>query len=404
MTVINERTLQSAAGSASDANLLARAVWARITEPADPVLGALLSVMGPIEALEWLYRASQRGAQALEALPSELDALQPRSRDLLRRSALRWQNRLTGVRLEHEMSALSSFDGQLLTPDHEEWPSALANLGLEMPMCLWVRGNGKLADITRRSVALVGARAATNYGEEVAGQLTSGLCERGFTIVSGGAYGIDIAAQRVALASDGRTVAVMAGGADRVYPRGNAHILEKSLDTGLIISEHPPGSAPTRARFLSRNRLIAALARAVIVVEAAWRSGALSTARHAVKIGRPLGAVPGPITSMMSAGCHELIRTENAVCITDAAEAAELAGIIGTDLAPAPIIQETLFDTLTKAEAAVYEALPLRQAVPAANIARTASLTVEETLAALGRLEMRDIAQASGSLWRRGPK
>src|SRR5690625_6057736 len=157
-------------------------------------------------------------------------------------------------------------------------------------------------------------------------QLATWFVDSPFTIITAGAYGIDIAAHRAALAAQGTTVVVLAGGADRLYPRGNAQVFARVLDSGLIVSEHPPGSAPTRARFLTRNRLIAALAQATVVVEAAWRSGALSTARHAAKLGRPLGAVPGPVTSMMSGGCHELLRENGAICVTDGAEIAELAG------------------------------------------------------------------------------
>lgn len=401
MNCITSKDLKRAAGGENDADVLARAIWSRVTEPADPVLGALLSVLGPIEALEWISALARRSTTPSEQIPAGLRSLAPDMRARIHRAVTRWQPRLVDIDTGREMRAIANFDGYLVTPSHAQWHPGLMDLGFETPACLWVRGTGNLAQMMNRSVAIVGARAATAYGEEATAQLTTGLGERGFTIISGGAYGIDITAQRVAVALDVPTVAVMASGADRMYPRGNAHVLERSLATGLVISEHPPGSAPTRARFLTRNRLIAALARAVIVVEAANRSGAISTARHAVKLGRPLGAVPGPITSMMSAGSHELMRSEHAVCITDAKEAAELAGNIGEDLAPPVAVQETLFDTLTKSEAAITEALPKRNAAASASIARTAGLSIDETISTLARLELKEIARREGSLWRR---
>lgn len=399
---INQKRLEEIAGSAADANRLARAIWARVTEPADPLLGAILDALGASEALSWLHSITQT-QRHIAHLPMELCNIDRPTRDRILKALGRWQPRLAAIEVDREMRALELFDGEILTPQDSTWPQGLTDLGYTAPACLWVRGAIDLAVASQRSVAIVGARACTSYGEEVTGQLVSDLSGRDFAIVSGGAYGIDIAAHRVALAVHGVTIAVLAGGADRLYPRGNAHVLQEVAETGLVISEHPPGSAPTRARFLTRNRLIAALAQATVVVEAAWRSGALSTARHAAKLGRPLGAVPGPVTSMMSGGCHELLRENGAICVTDGAEIAELAGQIGADLrperTPAP---PTLFDTLDEVEAAVTEALPLRNGATIQNVARTAGLTIEQTMATLAKLEMSEIAFRDGSMWRRG--
>ncbi|MDF2576486.1 MAG: dprA, partial [Agromyces sp.] len=166
-----------------------------------------------------------------------------------------------------------------------------------------------------RSIALVGARAATGYGEHVTMEASAGLVDRGFAIVSGGAYGIDGMAHRAALASRGVTVAFLAGGVDRFYPLGHEALLARIADTGAVVSELPCGSAPTKWRFLQRNRLIAAAADATVVLEAGMRSGSLNTAGHAAALGRPLGAVPGPVTSPASAGCHRLLREFDAVCV-----------------------------------------------------------------------------------------
>ena len=176
------------------------------------------------------------------------------------------------------------------------------------------------------TIALVGARAATGYGEHVAMESSAGLVDRGFAIVSGGAYGIDGMAHRAALASDGTTIAFLAGGVDRFYPLGHESLLSRIAQTGAVVSELPCGAAPTKWRFLQRNRLIAAASEATVVLEAGIRSGSLNTAGHAAALGRPLGAVPGPVTSPASAGCHRLLREFDAVCVVDADQMAELAG------------------------------------------------------------------------------
>ena len=155
-------------------------------------------------------------------------------------------------------------------------------------------------------------------------EITAGLVERGHTIVSGAAYGIDGMAHRAALASAGRTVAYLAGGVDRFYPSGHDALLTRIVETGAVVSELPCGSAPTKWRFLMRNRLIAASTKATLVVEAGWRSGSLNVAGYATSLNRPVGAVPGPVTTAASAGCHRLMREFGATVITSADEAAAL--------------------------------------------------------------------------------
>ena len=197
------------------------------------------------------------------------------------------------------------------------------------PLALWVKGGGDVAGARPATAPRSsGARSATPYGEHVAALLGHGLAGRGIAVVSGGAYGIDAAAHRAALGGDGSTVIVSAGGIDRPYPAGNAGLYERAADRGLIISESPPGSAPQRHRFLTRNRLIAAFSTGTVVVEAARRSGALNTAAHAVALGRPLMVVPGPITSAMSVGCHDLLRRDDydALLVGGVADVAAIVG------------------------------------------------------------------------------
>jgi DNA processing protein len=210
----------------------------------------------------------------------------------------------------------------VLIPGDTAYPSGLYRLPAR-PIVLYVRGDVWSLTAPER-LAIVGARAATSYGEHVATELASALAERGTVIVSGGAYGIDGTAHRSAIASGGKTVAILAGGVDRMYPVGHEALLNRVIESGAVISEVPPGSAPTRWRFLQRNRIIAAMSEAVIVVEAGVRSGSLNTAGHAHALGMPLGAVPGPITSPASAGCHRLLREFDAVAITSADDARAL--------------------------------------------------------------------------------
>ena len=211
----------------------------------------------------------------------------------------------------------------LLTPEHAHWPTGLADLGTSTPHAFWVRGNSELLTATP-STAIVGARAATGYGEHVTMEITAGLVERGHTIISGAAYGIDGMAHRAALASHGSTIAYLAGGVDRYYPSAHDALLTRIAEEGAVVSELACGQPPTKWRFLMRNRLIASHSQRTVVVEAGWRSGSLNTAGHAANIGRPLGAVPGPVTSAASAGCHRLIRDYSATLVTNANEIAQL--------------------------------------------------------------------------------
>lgn len=196
---------------------------------------------------------------------------------------------------------------RIVTAGDDGYPARLHDLKGDEPVALWVRGN--LPGDDTPATAIVGARASTPYGAAVTSTLATELAERGDTIVSGGAYGIDAAAHRAAINSSGTTVAVMAGGLDRLYPAGNQELLGRVEQTGAIVSEVPPGATPTRDRFLQRNRIVAALSDSLLVVEAGVRSGSINAAWQAHEIGRPVYAVPGPVTSAQSEGTNELIKT-----------------------------------------------------------------------------------------------
>lgn len=290
---------------------------------------------------------------------------------------------------------------RVLVPGDEEWPTGLDELPWP-PWCLWVRGPVRLDEVVRRSVAVVGARASTAYGEQQAARLCLDLAERGFAIVSGAAYGIDAAAHRAALAAGGTTVAVLAGGVDVPYPRSNADLIARIGQVGALVSETPPGGAPARMRFLARNRVIAALSTGTVVVEAGLRSGARSTAKFARDLGRHLMAVPGPVESSMSAGCHAEIRM-GATLVTDAGEVAELTGRIGDDLAPVKQGSTRQEDALDEDLRRIWQWLRPRRSCSVDEVMVRSGLTVAEVLAGLGRLEELGLAEHLLDGWRRGP-
>lgn len=289
---------------------------------------------------------------------------------------------------------------RILVPGDEQWPAGLDDLD-SPPWCLWVRGDGDLAALCARSVAVVGARAATAYGMSVARQLAGGLAAKGFTIVSGAAFGIDAAAHQGALVAGGRSVAVLAGGADRAYPVAHTGLLEELAADGLVVSESPPGAAPFKKRFLSRNRLIAAMTGGTVVVEAGLRSGSLNTAGHAVGLGRPVAAVPGPVTSSMSAGVNELIRGKVAELVTDAEEVAELIGPMGEHLLVPKRGPDRPEDGLRGAARTVFDVLPRVRPASVDRLIVTAGLAPAEVFAALGELERSGLAQRRDTGWRR---
>jgi DNA processing protein len=288
----------------SDDDRLARAALTWITEPGDTRLNALLHAHGPAAALDMIRSGNLPGSAGEAAA------------DPVRRAADRWRGRLAEVPGPGRIARLLTGGIRLICPGDTEWPRQLDDLAGVRPYALWARGTAGLGSACRRSVAMTGSRAATAYGTWVAGDLAAGIAAAGQTVISGAAYGIDAAAHRGALTAGAPTVAVLAGGVDRPYPAGHKDLLDAIAAAGVVVSEWPPGRNPSRLRFLLRNRVIAALAAGTVVVEAAQRSGALNTARHARDLGRTLMAVPGPVTSCQSAGCHTIIRDWNATLIT----------------------------------------------------------------------------------------
>lgn len=375
----------------------ARAVWSALVEPGDEVAGALVQACGAAEALGWVDASLAAGAPDWTGLDELAGATGDVTRRRVSAALRRWAVRRARLEPARDRDAAVRVGARVVVPGDADWPVGLDDLGAAAPFALWVRGDTPAAV---RSVALVGARACTGYGERVAVDLAVDLARRGWQVVSGGAYGIDAAAHRGALVGEGRTLVVLAGGVDRAYPAGNARLLEEVVHSGgAVVSEVPPGAVPTRSRFLQRNRLIAAAAGATVVVEAAWRSGAASTAHHAARLLRPVGAVPGPVTSAASAGCHRLLRDGVAVCVTDASEVAELAGAVGPDAVPEASGHETVEDGLGPLARRVLDALPRRGARELDDVAARAGTTAGEARDMLGLLELDGLVRRVAAGW-----
>lgn len=391
-----------------DAVRLARAALTRLVEPGDETALAVIEALGPVHALAVLTgrcRPTQEEEAALAESSGSGDAWRRRFSAGLRR----WGPRSVELAPERDLVAMHRLGGGLLIPEDPAWPACLDDLGHRRPVALWTRGAGALPE-HGRTLAVVGSREATAYGRAVTGQLVAPLAAEGATVLSGGAYGIDGQAHRVALEAgrgDPPTIAVLAGGLDRFYPAGHEDLLRAVMDRGLLLSEMPPGASPTRHRFLYRNRLIAALAAGVLVVEARWRSGAQNTASHALGLGRELGVVPGPITSPSSAGCHRLLMETPARLVADLDSARALLGAglpaaadrasatAGADVRPE--------DELSEQELLVFDALPVRAHAALDRLAVAAGMPVPPLVAVLQGLARRGLAEERDRRWRRGP-
>lgn len=365
------------------ADVDARMIWSALTEPGDAVAGALIASSGPRRALEVLGSSD---AAPLISAQAEVDS------QTAAVSLERWRARQGDAPAASAAARRSQV--HVLTPEQEGWPEGLRDLGPHSPHCLWFRGDARVLSPGRSSVALVGARAATAYGQDVVTQLAGELAADGAVIVSGGAYGIDGMAHRAALTVGGATVAWLAGGVDRPYPEGNRQLLESIPQRGgAVVAEAPCGSAPTKWRFLARNRLIAAASAATVVVEAGWRSGSINTAGHAAALGRPLGAVPGPVTSAASAGCHRLLREYAAECVTSASDVRELWGDVGRE-------ETTSSEGRTDDATRVLDALSSRVDRDIAEVVRRCGLSADRCAAVLGLLALEGRAERRTQGWR----
>lgn len=366
------------------ADCLARAAWTVIAEPGDAVAGSLVEALGAEDALS----VAVGGPTTLQP-PGGASR---RASLALAEARRRWRPRAVPALVREALRGAVAVEARLIVPGDEHWPESLGDLGPHSPNALWVRGR---LDLLRQQprVAMVGARAASNYGEQVAAELAGDLAGAGAVIVSGGAYGIDGAAHRAALGVGGATVAFLAGGVDRAYPAGHRRLLQQIADEGALVSEPPCGTAPTKWRFLARNRLIAALGQATVVVEAGWRSGSLNTAGHAATLGRPLGAVPGPVTSASSAGCHRLLREYDAQCVTSARDVRELWGQTDDPMPPDDVPDPN--------RTRVLDAMSARSRLSVEEIARRSGLSPDRVRSLLGLLHLEGDVAGDEAGWRR---
>lgn len=364
---------------------LARVALGRLGEPGDPRLASLVAELGPEEVLTYL-----RDERDVTGLATDVAA------------------RVRGLDPAADLTRADRQGFRFVCPGDAEWPSRLVDLEHAgqlnrrggAPLGLWVRGTGRLGLLAERSVAVVGSRSATTYGAGVAGELSAHVAGEGVTVVSGAAFGIDQAAHRGALAASGPTVAVLACGIDRAYPVAHRDLLDYIAGTGVVVAEVAPGCAPTKLRFLARNRLIAALSLGTVVVEAAVRSGALNTANWASLLNRAVMGVPGPVTSASSEGVHELVRTRDATLVTRGSDVLELVSPAGSHTVAPRRAPERSEDGLSDRERQVLDAVPVAAPASALSVARTAGLAAPAVVEVLGRLRTAGFVESSSSGWR----
>ena len=360
----------------------ARIALACVCEPGEPGLADAIDRHGP----GWTMAALLRGDTALR---------------MPRRVAI--GERLAELDLDSQLERTKEIGARIALPGDPEWPRQLDDLGARRVLALWCWGNADLRLHALRSVAMVGARACTRYGEFIAREWSAGLAEKGIAIVSGGAYGIDAASHRGALAVDRVTICVLAGGVDNVYPRGHDGLFAQILERGVLVSEAPPGEVVRRRRFLSRNRIIAALSSATCVVEAARRSGAASTAHHAADLARPVLAVPGPVTSAMSEGTNRLIGEQIATIVTDVETIAEMIHPLGA--VKSEMETHSWFDSAARARyREVIDALSVSAARSVESIARRSGVAPSQVSRCLRLAENHgEACRDESGLWRYRP-
>lgn len=370
----------------ADSERLARVVLSRVGEPGDPRLTRLVRDLGAAELVRQLAEQRDPGGAG-----ADLAA------------------RLTAVDAERELAQAERLGLRFVVPGDAEWPRQLDDLEHAeplqqmggVPIGLWVKGPLRLHELGT-PVAVVGSRSSTGYGTSVAGEIAATVVLAGGTLVSGGAVGVDQAAHRGAIAMTGPTVAFLACGADRIYPTANAALLRHIAAEGAVVSEAAPGCSPQRHRFLSRNRLISALSRGTVVVEASVRSGALNTANWANRTSRVVMGVPGPVTSATSGGVHQLIRDGGATLVTCGREVMEAVGAAGAHMVARPCADDGPRDRLDARQRQVLDAVPVGAGAAVDSIARTAGLNLLTVQSALAHLQRCALVERDGVGWRLG--
>jgi DNA processing protein len=407
--------------ASADVEVLARVAWSTVVEPGDADAGELVGRLGA-------SRAIRAALAALDAGPTELaemlvgagagagagaasgpvvraldeddvrDRLVETTATALVPALERWRPRLLRLDVDAVVSAASAVGCALLVPGDPDWPAGVDDLGPHAPLVLWRRGGSCAA--RRPSVAVVGSRANTILGAEAAAEITSASADAGCVVVSGGAHGIDAVAHRVAMAARTPTVAVLAGGVDQLYPAANTAMLRSVADQGALVAECPPGTRPSRWRFLARNRLIAAMSTTTVIVEAGARSGALNTANHAGHLGRPVFAVPGPYSSSASVGCHRLIADRRAEIVVQPHDPSDTAVRLWSGEPIVAGAEVPIAGARTDPDVLrVVDALDRRRAVPMDEIARRSGLSLVDTADALALAELQGLVRRHAAGW-----
>lgn len=395
-----------------------RRSWAgllRVFEPPDTAVSEYVARAGAVAA--WQAIRERRAPRAVLA-PTAARTEQVMADDL-------------ETLIDVDLAAAASCGARIIGAGDPEWPEAAlmaftmaASRGVKNgagPVALYVRGR-PLSGLPERALAVVGSRANTNYGQRVAADIAMGAADAGLTVISGAAFGIDTFAHRGALAYPGElpTIAILACGIDRAYPVANTALIDRIAQVGAVISEYPPGFSPARHRFLVRNRLIAGLAAGTVVVEAGRRSGTLSTASASDALGRVLMAVPGPVTSALSVGCHMLLASGKAVLVTSSEDVLTALGektvpaplrgnsvVVGPGTVPAGTAEPSdrhPTDGLDPEVAKVYDALPARGIRTVAQLSVESAIGPGQVMAALARLELPDLVRRQEGAWRRRRK
>lgn len=366
-----------------DADRLARMMLLRAGEPGDPALFDLVSRCGVVEVAEGILRGRsphRSGATMRARFPAAATTIEQA--------------------VSADLQAADRTGARLIIPGDRQWPGQLDDLGARAPLGLWVLGSASPRLLALRSVSIVGARSATAYGEALARTVAAALADRGWLVVSGGAFGIDAAAHRGALDAGGASACVLAGGVDIAYPRSHEALFSRMIADGVLLSESAMGGAALRQRFLARNRVIAALTRGTVVIEAALRSGSRTTAREAATMLRPVMAFPGPVTSAMSAGCHELLRDGQAILVTCAEEIEQmLRGFTEIESVPDGIAERDTPHETDGAEERVRAALSVTRAVALDRLAGQTGLAPTDILIVLGVLEAQGLARRTDRGW-----
>ena len=354
-------------------------------EPTDPVVVASLEKWDALQVVEQIKRGVIK------------NRIRPET-----------AHKIANFSVSRERDYAHSIGANIVTRGDIGWPTQLEKLNGDEPWALWSLGSANFRLLSARSLSIVGTRACTTYGSGIARSWAAEFATEGLTVISGGAIGIDVAAHQGALDVEAPTICILAGGVESRYPRANEAVFGKILESGAIVSESPPREAPRRQRFLSRNRLIAGLSEASLIVEAANRSGTETTARRAHEMNRLVMGVPGSVHSPASEGVHELIRSGTALLVHSPGEVLELMSARSANQEPLLESETRLTDkqdrdwrSLSQRELDVWESMPVRGAILVEDLVEASGHSMSSVIGALSELELTGRVAKDGFFWSR---